>query len=124
MVRYGNDAAEYLSPSNPGALCLFGGHVEDGEAVIAGLVRELREELGAEVAPREVHRIGSVTEAFTKHTEIVHVFFWYDQRGDITGCYEGAAETFDQVSDALADQKLMDYAAWPLTEARSKDFIS
>lgn len=102
--------------SHPGVLNLFGGHVEDGETVLDGLVRELREELGAVVNPEDVVFVGAITEEWTDHTELVHVHFWHDRHGTITGCYEGEAVEYDTVQEALEHPKIMDYAVWALRE--------
>jgi 8-oxo-dGTP pyrophosphatase MutT (NUDIX family) len=58
-----------LRPENwgkwAGVLNTFGGHVEDGESVAEGLVRELHEELGALVDFKDIIFLGAVTEDFT-----------------------------------------------------------
>lgn len=103
--------------SAPGALCLFGGHVEAGETPMEALVRELHEELGAIVEPADVTFLGAITEGQTSHLDVVHIHLWHDAHGTITGCYEFAAEAFDTPEQALADPGLMDYAAWALRRA-------
>ena len=111
-------------PVNPGGLNLFGGHVEAGESPLEALVRELREELGAVVAPGEVVPIGAVTEAWTGHTQVVHVHFWRDVRGTITGCYEHAAREISTARAALAAPRLMPYAAWALRACASRGLLA
>lgn len=97
-----------------GHVNFFGGHVEENESVMEGLVRELNEELGAEIDPKHVVFVGAVTENFTDHSEVVHVHVWRDENATITGCFECESIVFDTVSDALAHPKIMDYAAWGL----------
>lgn len=106
-----------------GVLNIFGGHVEGGEAVMDALVRELYEELGARVRPEDVVFLGALTEAMTNHTELVHVHFWHDRAGTITGCYEAEDRRYDTAEEALSHPKIMDYAAWALREARARGFI-
>lgn len=106
-----------------GVLNIFGGHVEVGEAVIEGLIRELREELGATVNPEDVVFIGAITEEFTNHTEIVHIHFWHDKDGTITGCYEAESKEYASVKDALEHPKIMDYATWALQECKKRTFL-
>ncbi len=109
--------------SRPGCLTTFGGHVEGGETVMDGLVRELNEELGAMVKPDDVVFIGAISEDFTNHTELVHVYFWHDKNKTVTGCYEAEAVEYHSVEDALAHLKIMDYARWALLECKSKGLI-
>ncbi len=107
-----------------GCLNIFGGHVEDGEDVITALIRELHEELGAIVRPEDVRFIATVTEGMTDHSEAVHIHFWHDRAGTITGCYECEARHYDTLDDALAHPKIMDYARWALLQARERGFLS
>jgi 8-oxo-dGTP diphosphatase len=106
-----------------GCLNIFGGHVEKGESVIAALVRELNEELGAEVNPADVVFIGALTEEFTGHREVVHVHFWHDKDGTITGCYEAEAAEYETTAAAMAHPKIMDYARWALEECTRRRLI-
>lgn len=106
-----------------GVLNIFGGHVEDGETVIQGLVRELKEELGAQIDEKDVVFIGAVSEEFTNHTELVHVHFWHDKNNTITGCYEAEAVRYDSAEGALAHPKIMDYAVWALGVCRDGGLI-
>ena len=106
-----------------GVLNIFGGHVEENEAVIDGLIRELNEELGAKVKPEDVVFISALTEEFTNHTEVVHVHFWHDKQGTITGCYEAEAVEYNTLDEALSHLKIMDYAVWALMECQKRGFI-
>lgn len=115
-------------PENPdylysGVLNLFGGHVESEETVMDGLIRELHEELGAVVDPDDVVFIGALTEDFTNHKELVHVHFWHDKHGTITGCYEAEAREFENTEQVLSHPKIMDYAIWALQECKDRELV-
>lgn len=107
-----------------GNLNLFGGHIESGESVSQGLVRELHEELGAIVNPIDLIFFGAVTEDFTDHTELVHIHFWHDRHNTITGCYEAEAVFYEAVVEALAHPRLMDYARWALEACCERGLIT
>jgi len=109
--------------SLPDVVSLFGGHVEAGETVMQGLVRELAEELGAKVNPADVIQLGAVSEDFTKHKELVHLYFWHDKNQTITGCYEAEARFYATVEEALQQPNLMEYSAWALREAKRRNLI-
>ena len=115
-------------PSNWGAsancLTAFGGHVEDGETIMQGLVRELHEELGAQVRAEDVVCLGAVTEDFTNHTELVCLHFWHDKENTITGCYEAEPRYYESVDEALSHPKVMDYLAYMLSECRNRGLVS
>ncbi|MDY0009890.1 MAG: NUDIX hydrolase [Bdellovibrionales bacterium] len=126
LTRDGKILLQYRPPqwrSSPDTLCIFGGHVDAGEDVMDGLLRELREELGADVPRDEVVFLGAVTEAQTGHSEVVHVHFWHDRAGRITGCYEAEARHFDTVADALETGKVMEYASWALQACRARGLL-
>lgn len=122
LTKDGDILLQYRPPhwrTSPEWVTAFGGHVEAGESVLQALTRELHEELGAVVKPDDVHFIGAVSEDWTDHRELVHVHFWHDKAGSITGCYEAEARTYKNVADALAYPKVMDYARWALLECRA-----
>ncbi len=88
--------------SFPGCLATFGGRIEEGESPVQALIRELHEELGAEVRASDVLFLGKITESVTQHQDVIHLYFWHDEHGTITGCYEGEARYYDTVDEALA----------------------
>ena len=107
----------------PGALNLFGGHIEDNETPVEGLIRELNEELGAVVKPEDLTKIGALTEECTKHSEIIHTYFWHDIEHTITGCYEAESREFNSVEDTVNYQGIMDYAVWCLKECQKQGLL-
>jgi 8-oxo-dGTP diphosphatase len=107
----------------PGALNIFGGHVEDGESIMQALTRELHEETGAQVNAEDVIFLGAISEEETNYSELVHVHFWHDKQGTITGCYEAEERRFDKVEEALAHPRIMDYARWALLQAKGRGFL-
>jgi len=107
----------------PGMLATFGGHIETNESPLNAIVRELYEELGATAKPDDLISLGAVTEVITQHTELVHLYFWHDEQNTITGCYEGEAQYFDNISDALANPKLMDDVRWALLECQNRGLL-
>jgi 8-oxo-dGTP diphosphatase len=96
--------------SLPGAVHPFGGYVEYGESPFQAMVREIQEETGGMVLKDETVFLGAITEEDTSHRDLVHVWFWHDIRGSVTGCYEREEICFDDVDDVLALPLLMDYA--------------
>lgn len=104
----------YCETSGTAILNLFGGHVEDGETPLEAIARELREETGGIALPHEIAFVGAVTEDWTQHSEMVHVHYWHDKQGTITGCYERLAVEFESFSQAASHPDLMPYAQWAL----------
>jgi 8-oxo-dGTP diphosphatase len=105
--------------SAAGCLTTFGGHLEPGETAAQGLIRELNEELGAVLDESELTFIAAVTEDWTQHAELVHIYFWHDKNNTITGCYEAEDRRYDTVDEALAHPKIMDYARFALLMCRT-----
>src|ERR1700677_1404868 len=82
----------------PGYLGTFGGGLEDNETAKAAIIRELNEELGAIVDPKDLISLGIISEKITGHTEIVYEYFWHDKNNSILGCYEGQAAYYDNAN--------------------------
>lgn len=110
--------------TNPGGMNLFGGHVENNEKPVEAAIREIHEETGGVLSADDLTFLGTLTEAWTNHTEAVHVYFWHDKGKTITGCYEAEAVAFDSFSEAVNQAGLMAYAKWALEECRRRKFIS
>ena len=110
--------------ASAGFLTAFGGHVEDGETIIQGLVRELHEELGAIVEPKDVVFLGAVTEDFTNHTKLVSLHFWHDKNNTITGCYECEPRYYETVDEALQHPKVMEYLQYMLLRCREAGLVT
>lgn len=109
--------------SSAGCLNLFGGHVESGETPLQGMMRELHEELGAQIIVNDVVTLGAITEAETDHSEIVHGYFWHDKHATITGCYECEAAYYDRIAAACAHPKIMDYTVWFLRLCQQRGLV-
>ncbi len=109
--------------SFPGCLSTFGGGIEDGETPEQALIRELREELGAQINTPDIISLGAVTEAITNHTEILYVYYWHDRSGTITGCYEGSPALFNNTTSIINHPKVMDYVIWSLDKCKSLDLL-
>lgn len=109
--------------SSPGRVNIFGGHVEAGETPHQAVRREINEETGGRIASEDLILIGAVTEVWTNHTEIVHVYFWHDKNATISGCYEAEPIFFRNVAEAIVHPKIMDYARWALVVCRERGLI-
>jgi 8-oxo-dGTP diphosphatase len=109
----------------PGYLAEFGGRIEINEEPIQALIRKLHEELGAQVKERDVISLGAITEQMTEHTELIHVYFWHDKLGTISGCYEGEAKYFNTVETILKLQhvKMTDGLRWLLCVCEKRNLL-
>jgi len=94
-----------------------------GENPMQALVRELKEELGAQVQESDVISLGAITESATNYSELIYVYFWHDKHGTITGCYEGKAEYYDNCATAMMHPKIMDDVRWLLKQCQSRRFL-
>ena len=108
----------------PPLLSAFGGHVEEGETIIQGLIRELKEELGADISSNEIIKIFTLTEDFTNHQDAIHVFFWHDKHGKIQGCFEHEACTFNTVNEAIIHSNIMDYLGYSLIRCKDLGYLT
>ena len=109
--------------SHPGVISTFGGRIESHEHPKNALIRELKEELGAQVQESDIVSLGAYTEAVTQHTELVYGYFWHDKQGTMTGCYEGEARYYDNIADILALPKLMDGVRWLIYECKNRQLL-
>jgi 8-oxo-dGTP diphosphatase len=100
----------------PDCLATFGGGIEKNESPIQALVRELNEELGAKVEIQDVVSLGAITEPESNYQDLIHVYFWHDKKGTITGCYEGEAVYYNSAVDALKHPKIMNDVLWLLQQ--------
>ena len=107
----------------PGFLSEFGGRIEQNESPIQALVRELNEELGAQVEASDVINFGAITEEATKHSELIYAYFWHDKKGTITGCYEGDLKSFDKIESILDYPKVMESTRWLLVQCQNLQLI-
>lgn len=107
----------------PGYLAEFGGRIELDESPIQALMRELNEELGAQVKASDVITLGAITEEATKYSELIYLYFWHDRHGTITGCYEGEARYFNNIKAVLNHPKIMDSVRWLLHQCHHQQLI-
>ncbi|PZQ43881.1 MAG: hypothetical protein DI551_11260 [Micavibrio aeruginosavorus] len=108
---------------NPDWISPFGGHVEAGEESFEAMLREIEEEVGATIPQDEPVFLGALTEATFSHRDLVHIYFWHDKNGKVTGCYEGAPIYFNSAEDALGHPCLMDHAGWALRECIARGLL-
>ncbi len=107
----------------PGFLSTFGGCIESGESPMQALVRELKEELGADIVAAEVIHLGAYTEVATNYTDLVYSYFWHDRLGTITGCYEDEARYYENCAHVFTHKKIMDDVKWQLQECQNKGLL-
>lgn len=117
---------QYRPPTwdrSPDTITLFGGYVENDETIHEGLIREIHEELGADISNQEVLHVASITEEMTNHTEVVHIHFWHDKNDLIAGCYEAEPRYFKSVDEVLAQLNVMEYTRWALLKCKEADLV-
>lgn len=104
----------------PGMLGTFGGKIEGSEEPIHALIREIKEELGAQISEDDVTSFGAITEEITGHSELLYCYFWHDVSGKISACYEGSPVYFDSCEEVLKHPKTMDYVIWLMEKSSEK----
>jgi 8-oxo-dGTP diphosphatase len=107
----------------PGHLATFGGGIDAGESPMQALVRELKEELGAEVKPQDVISLGTLVDTADDHKELVYLYFWHDRSGSITGCYEGKAKYYNDPVIPQRHPRVMNDVCWLLQECEKKGLL-
>ena len=107
----------------PGYVCEFGGKIEMGETPEDALVRDLNEELGAEVKMKDVIKLDAITEQMSRHKDLIYTYFWHDRDNTITGCYEGERAFFECAADVLDLQKIKDALRWLLPRCKERELI-
>lgn len=86
----------------------WGGGREAGENGLQNIIRELKEELGADVPPNELEFIAEMDVLLLKSGKrcIDDTYIWRDVNNRITGCYEGRPAYFNSIADVMACEKL------------------
>ena len=107
----------------PGFISEFGGRIEHNEHPTHALIRELREELGAQVQEADIINLGAITEKATNFSELIYAYFWHDKLGTISGCYEGEAKYFETAKAVLDHHKVMDSVRWLLKECQNRQLL-
>lgn len=107
----------------PDYVCEFGGKIEPGESPNDALVRELHEELGAQVTLEDVISFGAITESSSDYKELIYTFFWHDKYGSITGCYEGEPRYFNHASEILQLPKITDGLKWVIAQCLTQGLV-
>lgn len=110
--------------THPDCVATFGGKIESDEMPIEALIRELKEELGADVKAPDVVSLGAITESITQYSELIYEYFWHDKAGTITGCYECEAQFFDTIEEACSHPKIMDDVLWLLQTCQKKCLLN
>lgn len=108
----------------PSYISAFGGRIEEGEEPLEAMIRELKEELSADVDASEIISLGPITEAITNHSEVVYTYFWHDKNGIIGECLEDTPIYFDNVQQVCAHPKIMDFIIWALEACKSNGLLN
>ena len=107
----------------PGMLATFGGQIDTGESPEEGMIRELSEELGAELNSHELVFLG----AFTKlglDDALIYAYWWHDKQGSITGCYEGEPACFNQAVEILSKDNITPDVFWIVNRCLEQGLLS
>ena len=101
----------------------FGGGLEKNETAEQAVQREIHEELGAKMVLRDFIHLDTYTEAATNFTEVIYGYFWHDQSGLITGCFEGTPLYCRSYSEAMKLNNLMDDVPYLLNLCNDRSLI-
>lgn len=96
----------------PNYISTFGGTIHSDETPLQTIIRELAEELGVAVHPKDLIFLNAYTEEITQHKDIVFGYFWYDKKGSITGCYEGEVLYIDDPHELQEYPLVIDDVPW------------
>lgn len=106
----------------PGMLATFGGQIDPGETAEQGLIRELHEELGAQVSRDDLLALGAITKTGLDKA-LIHAYCWQDNKDSITGCYEGSPAFFNSAIEILKQPSLTADAHWIVIECVKRQLI-
>ena len=110
--------------SHPDCIATFGGRLEENETPMQGLIRELREELGARVVEKDVVELAAITEKETEYKELIHTYFWHDKHSTISTCEEGSPMYFDNVASVQTAPNVMSDVKWLLGACLDKGLLT
>ena len=107
----------------PGMLATFGGQVDAGETPLQGMVRELGEELGAEIEDSEILFLGAFTKVGLDDA-LIHAYWWHDRAGSISGCYEGDPAFFDGAVEIFSKDNITPDVYWIVNQCLELGLLS